>query len=78
MRIAMVLGASLVALLASTALVGTARSQSGPRSCSEAYQTCVSKTRMAKECSEERNWCKQTGTFADPVTKTVTSGLQKK
>jgi hypothetical protein len=74
----MVLGASLVALLGSLALVDPARSQIGPRSCSEAYQTCVSKTRMTKECGEERNWCKKTGTFADPVTKTVTSGLQKK
>jgi hypothetical protein len=78
MRVAMVLGASLVALLASAALVDTARSQSGPRSCSEAYQTCVSKTRMSKECGAERDWCKHTGTFADPVSKTVTSGLQKK
>lgn len=78
MRIPVVLGASVAGLLASAALVDTAQSQSAFKTCTEAYRACVSKTRLAKECATENEWCRQTGTFADPVSKSVTSGLQKK
>lgn len=78
MRIPIALGASVAGLLASAALTDTAESQSAFRTCTEAYQACVSKTRLAKECATEKEWCRQTGTFADPVSKTVSSGLQKK
>jgi hypothetical protein len=78
MRIPVMLWASAAGLLAGSALVDTALSQSAFRTCSEAYRACVSKTRLAKECAEENEWCRRTGTFADPVSKTVSSGLQKK
>jgi hypothetical protein len=78
MRIHVVLWASAAGLLASAALVDTAQSQSAFKTCSEAYQACISKTRLAKECAAENEWCRKTGTFADPVSKSVSLGLQKK
>ena len=53
-------------------------SQSPPKTCSEAYSECKIKTGLSKECEEERRWCMQTGTFADPKTKSVLMGLRKK
>ena len=78
MRIPVVLWASVAGLLASTAPIDTALPQSAFKTCTEAYRACVSKTRLAKECATEREWCTKTGTFADPVSKTVSSGLRKK
>jgi len=78
MRILMVIGASLAGALAGAAMIETAWSQSGLRTCTDAYRACVEKTRLARECEAERVWCRKTGTFADPVTKSVSSGLRKK
>ena len=48
------------------------------KTCSEAYWACLNRYRLFTECAKERQWCLQTGTFADPVTKAVSVGLRKK
>lgn len=78
MHVPLVLGAGIAGVLAGAALVGTARSQSAHKTCTDAYQACVSRTKLARECAAEKEWCRKTGTFADPVTKAVSSGLQKR
>ena len=78
MRNPVVLWAGVAGLLASAAPLDTALSQSAFKTCTEAYRACVSRTRLAKECATEHEWCRQTGTFADPVSKIVSSGLRKK
>ena len=73
----------LLLILAIVGLAGLpvttyAWSQSTPKTCSDAHFQCKTKTGLSKECEEERQWCMQTGTFADPKTKTVVMGLRKK
>jgi hypothetical protein len=48
------------------------------KTCSEAHWACLTRHRLPTECETEKRWCLQSGTFADPVTKTVSMGLQKK
>jgi hypothetical protein len=78
MRKLLVIGASLAGLLAGTAATSSVWSQTKLKTCSEAHSACTSQTKMKKECEAELGWCKQTGSFADPKTKAVTSGLQKR
>jgi len=78
MRKVMVIGASVAGLLATASAANSVWSQGKPRTCSEAYSACASRTQMTKECEAEREWCKKTGSFADPKTKAVTSDLQKR
>ena len=75
MRKLVIIGASIAALLAGASV---AWPQGAPKSCSDAHSTCMSQTKLAKECEAERQWCLKTGTFADPKTKAVASGLQKR
>jgi hypothetical protein len=48
------------------------------QTCSEAYAACWFETHLAKECEKEKQWCLQTGTFANPKTKSVYMGLRRK
>ena len=70
--------ASVAGLLAGMAATSSVWSQTKLKTCSEAHSACTSQTKMKKECEAELGWCKNTGSFADPKTKAVTSGLQKK
>jgi hypothetical protein len=54
------------------------QAQSEFKNCTEAYWACLSRTRMKDQCATERQWCLQTGTFADPKTKSVATGLQRR
>ena len=63
-----------IAGLAGLAVPTVSRSQSPPKTCSEAHYECRTKTGLSKECEDERRWCLQTGTFADPRTKAVLMG----
>jgi hypothetical protein len=78
MRKALVICTSIAGLLAATSVVNFAGAQSTPKTCSEAYSACTSKYHLPKECDAEKQWCVKTGSFADPKTKAVTSGLQKR
>ena len=73
-----VIGTSVAALLAGAAATSSVWSQNKLKTCSDAYTACASETKMAKECETEREWCKKTGSFANPKTKSVTSDLQKR
>jgi hypothetical protein len=48
------------------------------KTCSEAYSACWHEPNLRNECETERQWCLQTGTFANPKTKAVYMGLRKK
>lgn len=74
----LVIVASLAGMLAGAAATSSVWSQTKVKTCSEAHSACTSQTKMKKECEAELGWCKNTGSFADPKTKAVTSGLQKK
>lgn len=78
MRKYSVIGASVVGLLAAMPVVNPAGAQSAPKTCSEAFSACTTKHRLPKECETEKQWCVKTGSFADPKTKEVSSGLQKR
>lgn len=78
MRKVLAISASVAGLLAAASVVDSAGAQSAPKTCSEAYSTCTSKYRLPKECDAEKQWCVKTGSFADPKTKAVSSGLQKR
>ena len=78
MRKVLAISASVAGLLAAASVVDSAGAQSTPKTCSEAYSACTSKYRLAKECAAEKQWCVKTGSFADPKTKAVSSGLQKR
>jgi hypothetical protein len=65
-------------LLAAAFVANSAKAQSAPKTCSEAFSACTSKHHLLKECDAEKQWCVKTGSFADPKTKAVTSGLQKR
>lgn len=78
MRKLLVIGASIAGLLAAASVTSTVSSQGTPKTCSEAYSACTSKYRLPKECEAEKQWCTKTGTFADPKTKAVSTGLQKR
>ena len=78
MRKLMVISASIAGLLAGAAATSSVWSQGKAKTCTEAYSACTAQTKMKKECETEMGWCKQTGSFADPKTKAVTSGLQKR
>jgi hypothetical protein len=78
MRKLMLISASIAGLLAAAFGISPAWSQGKPKTCTEAHSACTSQTKMKKECETELGWCKQTGSFADPKTKAVTSGLQKR
>ena len=67
-----------IAGLAGLAVATVGWSQGLPKTCSEAHYECRTKTGLPKECEVERQWCMQTGTFADPKTKAVLMGLRKK
>jgi hypothetical protein len=76
MRTAFVVAIGVAAL---TLTVASAQQvQSEFKSCSEAYRACLSRTHLTDECATERQWCLQTGTFADPKTKSVSTGLQRR
>ena len=77
-KVMVIVGASIAGLLAEAAVTGSVRSQGAPKSCSEAHAACKSQTRMSTECEAERQWCLKTGTFANPKTKSVSTGLQKR
>ena len=64
--------------LAAAFVINSAEAQSAPKTCTEAYSACTSKHHLPKECDAEKQWCVKTGSFADPKTKAVTSGLQKR
>lgn len=66
------------ALLAGATFTSTGWAQGAPKTCSDAFSSCVVETHMNKECDSEKRWCLKTGSFAHPKTKTVTSGLQKR
>jgi hypothetical protein len=71
------IGIGIAALMASVAIAQ--QKQGGAfKTCSEAHAACFARYRLATECGRERQWCLQTGTFADPETKAVAIGLQKK
>jgi hypothetical protein len=78
LRRLLTIGAGGAALLATVFATGAVQAQSKAKSCSDAYAECTSRTHMSKECEAERAWCVKTGTFADPKTKAVLSGLRKK
>ncbi len=78
MRRLVVICASAAALLAGTSVTSAVRSQSAPKTCSDAYSACATETRLPKDCEMEKQWCLKTGTFAHPKTKAVTMGLQKR
>jgi hypothetical protein len=78
MRKFLVIGASVAGLLAAVSVASPAGAQSTPKTCSEAYSACTSKHSLPKECEAEKQWCIKTGTFADPKTKAVSTGLQKR
>jgi hypothetical protein len=78
MRKLIVIGASLAGLMAGAAVISSAWSQGKAKTCTEAYSACTAQTKMKKECETELEWCKKTGSFADPKTKAVASGLQKR
>jgi len=65
-------------LLAAAAFTNAAMSQGKPKTCSEAQSACTSQTSLPKECAAEKDWCMKTGSFADPKTRAVSSGLKKK
>ena len=73
-----VIGTGIAGLLIGAAAAAPAWSQSKPKTCSDAYAACTSRTQMTKECETEKEWCKKTGSFADPKTKAVTTDLQKR
>jgi hypothetical protein len=58
-------------------LYSVARSQSAPKTCTEAYTACTKESTPAA-CEAEKKWCLQSGAFAHPKTKALTSGLQKR
>ena len=70
--------AGVAGSLAGVALTSSAWPQSAPKTCSDAYHQCRTQTGLQKECETERQWCMQTGSFADPKTKTVSMDLKKK
>ena len=74
----LVISTSIAGLLAVASVVDSAGAQSTPKTCAEAYSACTSKYHLPKECDAEKQWCVKTGSFADPKTKAVTSGLQKR
>jgi hypothetical protein len=78
MRRFLVIGAGAAAFLTTAFAPGAVQAQGKAKSCSDAYAECTSRTQMSKECEAERAWCVKTGTFADPKTKAVLSGLRKK
>ena len=78
MRKLVAIGAGVAVLSAAAALASAALSQGTSKTCSDAYFACKSQTGLAKECEDEKNWCMKTGTFADPKTKAVLSGLRKR
>jgi hypothetical protein len=71
------IGAGVAGIWAGVSITGV-WAQSPPKSCSDAYSACASKHRLTKECEAEKQWCVQTGTFADPKTKAALTGLRKK
>ena len=73
-----VICAGTAALLVGTSIPSVVRSQSAPKTCSDAYSACTTETRLPKDCEMEKQWCLKTGTFAHPKTKAVTMGLQKR
>jgi hypothetical protein len=73
-----VIGASIAGVLALAASISVAQSQGAPKTCSEAQWACTKETNMSAACEAEKNWCIQTGAFAHPKTKALTSGLQKR
>jgi hypothetical protein len=74
----LVIAIGFAGFLAAAFAVNSAWAQSTPKTCSEAYSACTSKHHLPKECDAEKQWCVKTGSFADPKTKAVTSGLQKR
>ncbi|NJO23504.1 MAG: hypothetical protein HC868_11905 [Sphingomonadales bacterium] len=78
MRRLAVIYASAAALLTVTLPMSVVRSQSAPKTCSDAYSACAAETRLPKDCATEKQWCLKTGTFAHPKTKAVTMGLHKR
>ena len=78
MRKVLAISASIAGLLAAASVVDSAGAQSAPKTCSEAYSACTSKYHLPNECDVEKKWCVKTGSFADPKTKAVSSGLQKR
>jgi cell division protein FtsN len=78
MHMSVIVGASIAAVLALAASTSVARSQGAPKTCSEAHWACTKETNMPAACEAEKNWCIQTGAFAHPKTKALTSGLQKR
>ena len=72
-----VIGLSLAAVFALAISTGVARSQSAPKTCTEAYTACTKESTPA-ECEAEKKWCLQSGAFAHPKTKALTSGLKKR
>jgi hypothetical protein len=71
-------GAALLVTATVTSPAWSQGASSNSGTCSSAYADCRTQTRMIKECETERQWCMQTGTFANPKTKTVAMGLRKK
>jgi hypothetical protein len=76
MRTAFVVAFCVAALTLTVASAQQAQSEF--KNCTEAYWACLSRTQMKAECAMERQWCLQTGTFADPKSKAVTTGLQRR
>jgi hypothetical protein len=74
-RISILVGASI---LLSTAVASAQQKSSEPKTCSEAFFACKNQNQPVADCRTELDWCKKTGTFADPKTKSVSMGLQKK
>jgi hypothetical protein len=72
-----VISLSVAAVFALAVSTGVARSQSAPKTCTEAYIACT-KDSTPTACEAEKKWCLQSGAFAHPKTKAVTSGLQKR
>jgi len=67
-----------VAVLLLAVAAGAQQTQNEFKTCTEAFWACRSKTGMQAECETERQWCLRTGTFADPKTRSVSTGLQRK
>jgi hypothetical protein len=78
MHTVLAIGAGAAVLLAAAFPVGGARAQGAPKTCTEAYLRCKARAPATQECEEERKWCLQTGTFADPKTKEVSMDLRKR
>lgn len=75
MRILIAVGASIVLLVT---VASAQQKPSEPKTCSDAFWACKSQKNLVTDCQKEMDWCRQTGTFADPKTKAVSMGLLKK